>query len=91
MSTPAELDAHIDGGFFLAGGKAMIEFGDNIFRDEMMREQLCFMCLSHKDLYRAEYSRHNRKQVMICKDCIKMNGHRVCRGKDKLFTPKKSK
>ena len=65
----------------------MIEQGNRIYADDMMREELCFMCLTHKDLYRAEYNKHNRMHIMVCKDCIAMNGHKLVKGKDRYFKP----
>lgn len=65
----------------------MIEQGNRIYSDDMMRKELCFMCLTHKDLYRAEYNKHNRMHIMVCKDCIAMNGHKLVTGKNRYFKP----
>ena len=54
----------------------IIDHGDRIYRDEALREELCYMCLSHKKLYKAEYTSANRKTIHVCEDCIEINGHR---------------
>lgn len=54
----------------------IIDHGDRMYRDETLNEELCYMCLSHKKLYRAEHTSPNRKEIYVCKDCIDMNGHR---------------
>lgn len=55
----------------------MIEQGDRIYRDEMMTEELCGMCLTHRKLRRVEHTSANRKVIHVCDRCIEMNGHRV--------------
>ena len=55
----------------------MIEQGDRMYRDEMLREELCYMCLTHKPLRRVYHTSANRKEIYACDRCIEMNGHKV--------------
>ena len=65
----------------------MIQFGDRIYKDAMMRHELCWMCLSVKEpLKKVEYNKLNKKQIMVCKDCITMNGHKIVKGAELLST-----
>ena len=65
----------------------MIEFGDRIYKDAMMRHELCWMCLStRKPLKKVEYHKLNKKQIMVCKNCIAMNGHKIVKGAESLCT-----
>lgn len=55
----------------------VIDNGDRMFRDETLREELCYMCLSGGEkLYRAEHTSPNRKEIYVCLRCMNMNGHR---------------
>ena len=53
----------------------IIDHGDRMYRDETLKEELCYMCLSHKKLYRVAHTSPNRKEIYVCRDCIDMNGH----------------
>lgn len=55
----------------------MQEQGDRMYRDEQLREELCFMCLTHRPLRRVYYTSHNKTVIHVCDRCIKMNGHEV--------------
>jgi len=55
----------------------MQELGDRIYSDEMLRKELCYMCLTHRPLTLVEHISPNRKHIMVCKRCIEMNGHKV--------------
>ena len=55
----------------------MQEQGDRMYSDEMLRRELCYMCLTHKPLRLVYHTSPNRKEIMVCDGCIKMNGHEV--------------
>ena len=55
----------------------MIEQGDRIYKDEMLKEELCYMCLSNKPLRQVYHTSPNQKEIYVCHGCIKMNGHTV--------------
>ena len=55
----------------------MQELGDRIYSDEMLRKELCYMCLTHRPLRLVYHISPNRKKIMVCARCIKMNGHEV--------------
>ena len=54
----------------------IIEQGDRMYADDSLTQELCYMCLSHKKLHKAEHTSPNRKEIHVCEDCIDMNGHR---------------
>ena len=39
-----------------------------------------------KPLKKVEYHKLNKKQIMVCKDCIAMNGHKIVKGAESLCT-----
>ena len=55
----------------------MQELGDRIYSDEMLRKELCYMCLTHRPLRLVHHISPNRKKIMVCARCIEMNGHEV--------------
>ncbi len=55
----------------------MQELGDRIYSDEMLRKELCYMCLTHRPLRLVYHISPNRKKIMVCARCIEMNGHEV--------------
>ncbi len=53
----------------------------------MMRHELCWMCLSErKPLKKVEYHKLNKMHIMVCKNCIEMNGHKIVKGSEALTT-----
>ena len=65
----------------------MIHFGDRIYKDEMMKHELCWMCLTErKPLKKVEYNKLNKMHIMVCKNCIEMNGHKIVKGVEALTT-----
>lgn len=55
----------------------MQEHGDRIYKDEMLRDELCYMCLTHRPLREVYHTSPNRKLIHVCDVCAKMNGHEV--------------
>ena len=53
----------------------MIEQGNRIYKDSMLTKELCYMCLTHTKLRKAEHTSPNKKEIYVCDRCIEMNGH----------------
>ena len=54
----------------------IIEQGDRMYADDSLTQELCYMCLSHKELNKVEHNSPNRKEIHVCDDCIDINGHK---------------
>jgi hypothetical protein len=48
-----------------------------MYRDEQLRQELCYMCLTHRPLRPVYHTSPNRKEIHVCVRCIQMNGHEV--------------